>query len=308
MDDGYNALVTIHNYQQYRHIDNPGWSIDWSWAGREIIWEMVRAEAKEQGDSGFKFDDVVKFEPCKYYALGVPQQGILINGQFLGPQIDSVTNDNLVINVFNSLDQPFLLSWNGVQQRRNSWQDGTQGTNCAIPPSRNYTYQFQVKDQIGSYFYFPSMYFHKEGRGFRGLRIVSRPRIPVPFLDPAGDYIVLIGDWYKTNHSILWRTLDMGSVLGMLDDVLINGRRPNGASFTVDQGKTYRFYISNVGLASSLNFRIQGHKMKLVEVEGSNIFCPSLSNWPLRLICLLSILGANCNLNLIYMGDKFAVN
>ena len=35
-------------------------------------------------------------------------------------------------------------------------------------------------------------------------------------------------------------------------------------------GKTYRFRISNVGLTTSINFRIQGHKMKLVEVEGSH--------------------------------------
>jgi len=33
-------------------------------------------------------------------------------------------------------------------------------------------------------------------------------------------------------------------------------------------GKTYRFRISNVGLTTSINFRIQGHKMQLVEVEG----------------------------------------
>lgn len=38
-------------------------------------------------------------------------QGLLINGQFPGPQIDSVTNDNIVVNVFNNLDQAFLLSW-----------------------------------------------------------------------------------------------------------------------------------------------------------------------------------------------------
>ena len=38
-------------------------------------------------------------------------QGILINGQFPGPDIYSVTNDNLIVNVFNSLDEPFLLSW-----------------------------------------------------------------------------------------------------------------------------------------------------------------------------------------------------
>lgn len=35
-------------------------------------------------------------------------------------------------------------------------------------------------------------------------------------------------------------------------------------------GKTYRLRISNVGLENSLNFRIQGHIMKLVEVEGTH--------------------------------------
>ncbi|KAJ0096808.1 hypothetical protein Patl1_28775 [Pistacia atlantica] len=35
-------------------------------------------------------------------------------------------------------------------------------------------------------------------------------------------------------------------------------------------GKTYMFKISNVGLSTSFNFRIQGHTMKLVEVEGSH--------------------------------------
>lgn len=35
-------------------------------------------------------------------------------------------------------------------------------------------------------------------------------------------------------------------------------------------GKTYRLRISNVGLQKSLNFRIQNHMMKLVEVEGTH--------------------------------------
>ena len=35
-------------------------------------------------------------------------------------------------------------------------------------------------------------------------------------------------------------------------------------------GKTYMFRFSNVGLSTSLNFRIQGHKLKLVECEGSH--------------------------------------
>ncbi|XP_020266108.1 L-ascorbate oxidase homolog [Asparagus officinalis] len=43
--------------------------------------------------------------------LGVPQRAILINGQFPGPNINSTTNNNVVINVFNNLNEPFLLSW-----------------------------------------------------------------------------------------------------------------------------------------------------------------------------------------------------
>ncbi|RWV86777.1 hypothetical protein BHE74_00015920 [Ensete ventricosum] len=43
--------------------------------------------------------------------LGVPRQVILINGQFPGPNINSTTNNNIVVNVFNNLDEPFLLTW-----------------------------------------------------------------------------------------------------------------------------------------------------------------------------------------------------
>ncbi|XP_042495674.1 L-ascorbate oxidase homolog [Macadamia integrifolia] len=204
------------------------------------------------------------------YPLGVRQQGILINGQFPGPDIDSVSNDNLIINVYNSLPEPFLISWNGVLQRKNSWEDGVYGTNCPIPPGKNFTYVMQVKDQIGSFFYFPSLAFHKAAGGFGGIRILSRPLIPVPFPKPDGDYTVLIGDWYKKNHTTLKKILDRGHKLPFPDGILIQGRGSNGASYTVEQGKTYRFRISNVGLQNSLNFRIQGHKLKLVEVEGTH--------------------------------------
>lgn len=43
--------------------------------------------------------------------LGVPQQVILINNEFPGPAINSTSNNNIVINVFNHLDEPFLFTW-----------------------------------------------------------------------------------------------------------------------------------------------------------------------------------------------------
>ncbi|CAM0906022.1 unnamed protein product [Alopecurus aequalis] len=159
---------------------------------------------------------------------------------------------------------------NGVQQRRNSFEDGVAGTTCPIPPGGNFTYNLQVKDQIGTYYYFPSLAFHKAAGGFGGIRVLSRPRIPVPFPPPAADYTALIGDWYKTNHTDLRYILDNGKALGFPDGLLINGRSWNGYTFTVRPGQTYRFRITNVGLATSLNIRFQGHTMKLVEVEGSH--------------------------------------
>ncbi|CAL9124288.1 unnamed protein product [Musa acuminata var. zebrina] len=233
------------------------------------------------------------------WPMGVKQQGILINGQFPGPQIEAVTNDNVIVNVFNSLPEPFLISWNGIQQRKSSWQDGVYGTNCPIPPGRNFTYVMQFKDQIGSYFYFPSLSFHKAAGGFGGIRVLSRPLIPVPFPPPAGDFTLLIGDWFKANHSTLKYVLDSGRDLPFPDGVLINGRGWNGNTFTVQQGRTYRFRISNVGLTASLNIRIQGHAMKLVEVEGSHTLQNTYSSLDLHL-------GQSCSV--LVTADQLAMD
>lgn len=200
--------------------------------------------------------------------LGVPQQVILINGQFPGPRLDVVTNDNLVLNLINKLDEPFLLTWNGIKQRKNSWQDGVLGTNCPIPPNSNYTYIFQPKDQIGSYTYFPSTALHKAAGGYGALNVYQRAPIPIPYPPPDGDFTLLIGDWFKTSHKTLRQTLDSGKSLPFPDGVIINGQPQ--ATFAGDQGKTYKFRISNVGLSTSLNFRIQSHTLKLIEVEGSH--------------------------------------
>ncbi|XP_027353101.1 COBRA-like protein 4 [Abrus precatorius] len=48
--DGYLATVTLFNFQLYRNIMNPGWTIGWTWAKKEIIWAMMGAQATEQGD------------------------------------------------------------------------------------------------------------------------------------------------------------------------------------------------------------------------------------------------------------------
>ena len=89
-----------------------------------------------------------------------------------------------------------LFDRNGLQQRKNSWQDGVLGTNCPIPSGWNWTYAFQVKDQIGSFLYFPSVNFQKAAGGYGGIIINNRDVIPLPFGLPDGDITIFIGDWY----------------------------------------------------------------------------------------------------------------
>lgn len=157
----------------------------------------------------------------------------------------------------------------GVKQRKTVWQDGVLGTNCPIPSNRNWTYHYQVKDQIGTFTYFPSTLIHRAAGGFGGLNIFSRPVISVPYPTPAKEFTVLIGDWYKSSHKDLQRKLDSGNTLPLPDGILINGL-PQSSSFTGERGNIYKFRVSNVGISTSLNFRIQGHTMILIEVEGSH--------------------------------------
>ncbi|CAH9069405.1 unnamed protein product [Cuscuta europaea] len=202
---------------------------------------------------------------------GFEQQVILINDQFPGPTLDVTTNDNVFINVFNYLDEPFLLTWNGIKQRKNSWEDGVLGTNCPIPPNKNYTYKMQMKDQIGTYTYSPSSAMHRAFGGHGALNVHARAVIAVPYAKPEAEFNLLIGELFKyTDHKELKQKLDSGKPMLPFPSVVhINGQEQQ--TFTGDQYKTYMFRISNVGLKTSFNVRFEKHTMTLVEVEGSHV-------------------------------------
>ncbi|KAK7812993.1 monocopper oxidase-like protein sku5 [Quercus suber] len=142
-----------------------------------------------------------------------PHLVIGINGQFPGPILNVTTNWNVVVNVKNGLDEPFLLTWNGIEHRKNSWQDGVLGANCPIPAGWNWTYQFQVKDQILRV-------------DIGGIIINNREVIPVPFRMPDGDITIFISDWYSKSHKELRQDVEKGINLGVPDGILINGLGP----------------------------------------------------------------------------------
>ncbi|MCD7447268.1 hypothetical protein HAX54_026387 [Datura stramonium] len=98
--------------------------------------------------------------------LGVPQQVILINGQFQDSKINCTSNNNIVVNVFNQLDEPFSY----YMERG---------------PAKE---EFMARWSVG---------------GYGPITIHSRPLIPVPFDAPEDDFSVLISDWYTKSHKTL---------------------------------------------------------------------------------------------------------
>ncbi|RRT52433.1 hypothetical protein B296_00050472 [Ensete ventricosum] len=124
------------------------------------------------------------------------------------------------------LGVPQQVTYSRLCLRLFSLHDGVLGTNCPIPQGWNWTYQFQVKDQIGSFFYFPSLGLQRAAGGYGGITVNNREVIAVPFGKPDGDITLFIGDWYIKSHKDLRKALDEGKDLGMPDGVLMNGKGP----------------------------------------------------------------------------------
>jgi Multicopper oxidase len=83
---------------------------------------------------------------------GVYRPMILINGQFPGPLIECNDGDRLVIEVENQGVNATALHWHGLYQNGSNWMDGTIGvTQCPIAPGKNFTYDFTVSGQYGTY-------------------------------------------------------------------------------------------------------------------------------------------------------------
>ncbi|KAI4329671.1 hypothetical protein MLD38_028032 [Melastoma candidum] len=53
--DGYEGTVSVINHQKYRQVGHPGWTLSWTWSGKEVIRSIWGAQATDQGDcSGFR--------------------------------------------------------------------------------------------------------------------------------------------------------------------------------------------------------------------------------------------------------------
>ena len=173
-------------------------------------------------------------------------------GSYLGPTIRAHKGQKMRIHFTNKLDEKTIIHWHGLHLPEAA--DGHP--RLAISPGDTYTYEFEVMNRAGTYWYHP----HPHGRtgpqvynGLAGLFIVSDDEEQSLGL-PGSDYDVpiviqdrLFGD---SNQLIYTNNNMMTAMMGMLGNrILVNGfpdhvmsaaRRPY--RLRILNGSNARFY------------------------------------------------------------------
>ncbi|KAG6821107.1 hypothetical protein H0H93_006446 [Arthromyces matolae] len=219
-----------------------------------------------------------------------------VNGTWPPPPMDVHTNDTLLVHVTNSLDAPSTLHHHGMFFNSTSWMDGAQGvTECGIPPGGQFDYEVAVNasGQWGTYW----VHAHASGQYVDGLRapLVLHPPKEVHSYDE--EFTVILGDWYHDEHSVLIKQFisiaNPGGAEPVPDSALIyfaqnssylgpiSGTSPSpvtsavgfneNATLPFEPGKTYRLRVINTSAFSAFFFWIDGHDMRIIEVDGTDV-------------------------------------
>lgn len=78
---------------------------------------------------------------------------ILVNNQSPGPLIEANAGDTVRVTVANHMaNASTSVHFHGLDQRNKTWMDGVAGVSqCTVPPGAEWTYEFAVGDQRGTF-------------------------------------------------------------------------------------------------------------------------------------------------------------
>ncbi|KAE9391811.1 Cupredoxin [Gymnopus androsaceus JB14] len=222
-----------------------------------------------------------------------PRRVIGVNGTWPPPPLDVHAANSLQLHVINSLDQPTTLHHHGMLFNSMPWMDGVKGVSeCGIPPGGTFDYLVPINSsgQFGTYW----VHAHSKGQYVDGLRapLIIHPVEKTFSYDD--EFTVVLSDWYHEEHpELMKRFLSPSNPDGIepvADSALLYFARnasylpaktSNTSSSTVgfnenatlpfEAGKTYRLRLINTSAFAMFYFWIDGHDMKIIEVDGIDV-------------------------------------
>ncbi|KAG0601867.1 hypothetical protein M758_11G144400 [Ceratodon purpureus] len=219
-----------------------------------------------------------------------------INGIYPGPTVRASQNDTVRVTMKNHVaTEGITMHWHGIRQIGSPWADGTAAVSqCPIVYGESFTYEFTV-DRPGTYFYH-GHFGCQRAAGFYGSLIVDLPDGMYEPYHYEGEHMIIVNDWW--HRGIIDQEQGLESTtfkwVGEPQSLLLEGRGRYNCSkvpkydpaaiscnqtdercaphvWKVERGKTYRLRLASVASLSTLNFKIEGHMMQVVEADGHNI-------------------------------------
>ena len=222
---------------------------------------------------------------------------LLVNDQLPGVEpIRAKVGDTVRLTVQNNSPTDVLtVHMHGLTMKGQPYVDGVSGvTQCGSSPLSSQVYEFEVFD-VGTHYWHGHVSFERSD-GFQGPIIITDPeseeemKLEEMYDDEA---VVFLQDWYHVGGQTRRTGLDSNPFIwiGDAQSFLINGGgiyppclnaeegSLNCASdctasnyikdILVEEGKTYRLRLMSGAELIGFNFAIPGHKMTIVEVEGT---------------------------------------
>ena len=201
-------------------------------------------------------------------AQGVTIDGFGYNGQVPGPVIEARQGVPLEIAFTNSLSEPTLIHWHGLQIP--AAMDGTQVTQRPVAPGETFTYRFTPPD-AGTFWYHPHQNETEQlEKGLYGALIVRGAD------EPAVDreQILVLDD---VNADKQGRLAKFGGFRerhdGREGDIrLINGKAE--PQLTIAAGQIERWRIINASSARYVRLSLGGNPFRIIGTDGGLIEMP----------------------------------
>ncbi|PFH47612.1 multicopper oxidase [Amanita thiersii Skay4041] len=213
---------------------------------------------------------------------GFSRVAVVANRSVEGPILTAWKNDHLQVHVVNNLTDKSMaqgtsIHWHGLFMHKSASQDGAAWvTQCPIAPGDSFTYNFNVGEQTGTYWYH-SHITTQYCDGLRGALIIYDPNDPLKHLYDVDNEktVITLGDWFHDASPHAWRTFQLPN------STLTNGlgRAPSGTPnanstsalsvIEVTRGLRYRFRLINLSCMTIFNFSIDAHTMTVVETDGT---------------------------------------
>ncbi|KAM0431334.1 hypothetical protein ACHAPT_005308 [Fusarium lateritium] len=222
---------------------------------------------------------------------GIYRPMLLINNQFPGPLVECNEGDTIIVHIINQAPNATAIHFHGMFQNGTNNMDGTVGiTQCPIAPNSNFTYQFDVKRQHGTYWY----HAHHSAQASDGLLgpmvIHSKEERKLQTLDYSTDRVIMVQDHYHNLTSELlmeYLAPDQENDEPVPDNALINGRSVRDCSdfpgwpcdttnvstpkIDLKAGKRHRLRIINVGAFAEFQIQFDEHPFYITEVDGTDV-------------------------------------